>query len=90
MVIDSGAAFELDTYLRGFSGTGGVISTKISSIDRDIARTDTEITNYNVKLARIEQDLRRKYGVMEGALQELEKTSSALQNLNPPNRNNSR
>ncbi|MCL2704881.1 MAG: flagellar filament capping protein FliD [Spirochaetaceae bacterium] len=88
MVIDSGAAFEIDNYLRAFNETGGIISLKISTIDRDISKTDTDITNYNKKLARIEQDLRKKYGAMEGALQELEKTSSSLQNLN--SNNNSR
>ncbi|MCL2480800.1 MAG: flagellar filament capping protein FliD [Spirochaetaceae bacterium] len=85
MVIDSGAAFEVDNYLRAYNETAGIISLKISTIDRDISKTDTEITNYNKKLARIEQDLKKKYGAMEGALQELEKTSSSLQNLSPNN-----
>jgi len=88
MVVDSGAAFEIDNYLRAFNETGGIISLKISTIDRDISKTDTDITNYNKKLVRIEQDLKKKYGAMEGALQELEKTSSSLQNLN--SNNNSR
>jgi flagellar hook-associated protein 2 len=85
MIIDSGVAFEIDNFLRAYNETGGIIALKMSTIDREIGRTDTEITNYNRRLVRIEQDLRKKYGVMEGALQELEKTSSALQGLNPNN-----
>ncbi|MCL2792800.1 MAG: flagellar filament capping protein FliD [Spirochaetaceae bacterium] len=92
MIIDSGVAFEIDNYLRAFNETGGIIATRISTIDRNIARTDTEIANFNQRLVRVEQDLRRRYGIMEGALQELEQTSSSLRNLNNLNlhNNNSR
>jgi flagellar hook-associated protein 2 len=84
-VTDSGLAFEADSYLRAYNETGGIVALKISTIDRNISRTDTEITNLNRKLTQLEQDLRRKYGMMEGALQDLEKTSTTIQNMSPNN-----
>ncbi|MDX9800900.1 MAG: flagellar filament capping protein FliD [Spirochaetia bacterium] len=85
LLTDSGLAYELDTYLKAYNETGGIISLKTGTIDRSISRTETEITNYNKKLVKLEQDLKRKYGMMEGALQDLEKTSASIQNMNTNN-----
>ncbi|MCL2294741.1 MAG: flagellar filament capping protein FliD [Spirochaetes bacterium] len=89
MIIDSGVAFEVDNYLRAFNESGGIISQRIRTINQNISRTETEITNFNNRLARIEQDLRRRYGIMEGTLQELERAGNQFRNL-PMNNNNSR
>ncbi len=87
LVVDSGLAYTADSYTKAYNETGGIIALKISTIDRNIKRNDTDIENYNRKLEQKEQELRRKYGMMEGALQEMEKSSKSLQNLN---NNNSR
>ena len=81
LVIDSGLAYSADNYTKAYNETGGIIALKISTIDRNIKRTDTDIENYNKKLEKIEQQLRRKYGMMEGALQEMEKSSQSLKNF---------
>lgn len=88
LAIDSGIAFETDQFLKAYNESGGIIATKTSTLDKSIARTDTEIINYNRKLERIEQDLKRKYGMMEGALQDLGKVSESLKNMG--GNNNSR
>ena len=85
LVIDSGLAYTADSYTRAYNETGGIIALKISTIDRTIKRNDADIENYNKKLETVEQDLRRKYGMMEGALQEMEKSSKSIQNLNNSN-----
>ena len=85
LVIDSGLAYSVDTYSKAYNETGGIVALKISTIDMNIKRTDTDIENYNRKLERTEQDLRRKYGMMEGAMQDLEKSSKAIENLNSNN-----
>ena len=59
--------------MKAYNETGGIISLKTGTIDRSISRTETDITNYNKKLVKTEQDLKRKYGMMEGSLQDLEK-----------------
>ncbi len=81
LVIDTGLAYSADNYTRAYNETGGIIALKISTIDRNIKRTDTDIENYNRKLEKVEQQLRRKYGMMEGALQEMEKSSQSLKNF---------
>ncbi len=85
LITDSGLAYELDNYLKAYNETGGIISLKTGTIDRSISRTETDITNYNKKLVKTEQDLKRKYGMMEGSLQDLEKTSASIQNMNTNN-----
>ena len=85
LLVDSGLAYTADNYAKAYNETGGIISLKISSIDRNIERNESDIENYNRKLEKTEQDLRRKYGMMEGALQELEKSSKSIQNLNSSN-----
>ncbi|MBN2509298.1 MAG: flagellar filament capping protein FliD [Spirochaetales bacterium] len=82
LLVDTGVGFSLDQYITPFTQTGGIIASKSSSLDTQIARTDREITTFNEKLERTEQALRRKYGMMEGMLDNLQKSSSALDNLN--------
>ncbi len=87
LVVDSGLAYAADSYTKAYNETGGIISLKLATIDRNIKQNDQDIENYNRKLEQTEQDLRRKYGMMEGALQELEKSSKSLQNFGNNNNN---
>ena len=85
LVVDSGLAYTADIYGKAYNQTGGIISLKISTIDKNIKRNDKDIENYDRKLEQTEQQLKRKYGMMEGALQEMEKSSKSIQNLNSNN-----
>jgi flagellar hook-associated protein 2 len=82
LVVDSGVAFQIDTYLKSFVETGGVVSGRVSAIDNSMARKNREIESYNQHLIDYEREMRRKFGVMEGALDSLEKSSQAIENLN--------
>ncbi|MBN1837637.1 MAG: flagellar filament capping protein FliD [Spirochaetales bacterium] len=82
LVVDSGVAFQVDSYLKPYVGTAGVVSGRVSAIDRSLANKDREIAAYNEHLLDYERELRRKFGVMEGALDTLEKSSQAIENLN--------
>ena len=82
LVVDSGIAYLVETYLKSYVETGGVVSGRVSAIDGSIARKNREIEAYNEHLADYERELRRKFGVMEGALDTLEKSSQAIENLN--------
>jgi flagellar hook-associated protein 2 len=82
LVVDSGIAFQTDTYLKSYVGTGGIVSGRTGAIDTSIARKSREIEDYNQHLADYEREIRRKFGVMEGALDSLEKSSQAIENLN--------
>jgi flagellar hook-associated protein 2 len=81
-VIDSGVAFALDAYLRPYVQTGGLISSRIGTIDSEIGRTGKRIQDYNNYLVKYESDLKRKYGMMESSLNSLEKNSRAIENFN--------
>jgi len=82
LVMDSGIGVAVDNYLRPFVQTGGILSLKISTLDTQIGQTKRKIDSYNQYLSRYEQDMKRKYGAMEGALNSLEKSSQTIENFN--------
>jgi flagellar hook-associated protein 2 len=86
LIVDQGAAVSVDSYIRPYVQTGGIIAYKTSAIDGQIDRTNREIVNIERSLERKEQQLRREYGMMEGALQQLEDSSRSLENFNNRNR----
>ncbi len=85
LAIDSGAAYQVDNYLKAYVEIGGIVSNRMAALDNSIARKDREIERYNEHLEDYEASLRRKFGVMEGALDNLEKSSQAIENLNKRN-----
>ena len=87
LVPDSGVGVTMDTFLRPYVQTGGIISMKLSTIDTQISSTNRRIESYNQYLIRYEQDLKRKYGAMESTLNSLEKSSSALERFNSNSNN---
>ncbi len=80
-VIDSGAAYELQNFMTPFVQSGGIITTRTSTIDTQVARTERDIENYERRIERYEADLRRQYARMEGALDSMESQSRALDNF---------
>ncbi|MBN2551453.1 MAG: flagellar filament capping protein FliD [Spirochaetales bacterium] len=82
LAIDSGAAFQVDTYLRAYVDSGGIVATRTAGLDNSIARKEQEIERFEEHLADYEAELRRKFGTMESALDNLEKSSQAIENLN--------
>lgn len=85
LIVESGVAYQLDTYLRPYVETGGILAVKQSGLDTKISRADREIESYTVHLERYEADLRRKYGQIEGALSGLEQSSKAIDNFSNSN-----
>ncbi len=83
LVVDTGVAYTVDNYLKPYITTGGIIAIKIATINSQVSRKQIEIKNYNEHMEDYEAQLRRKYGMMEGMLDSLEKSSQSLKNLNP-------
>ncbi|MDR2588688.1 MAG: flagellar filament capping protein FliD [Spirochaetales bacterium] len=79
---DAGAAVAMDNYIRPMVQTGGVIALKLNTLNSQISQTNRKIEGYNRYLENFEQNLKRKYGAMEGALGNLEKSSQAIENFN--------
>ncbi len=81
LVINTGAAYEADKYLKAFNQTGGIIAMKEQSYDQSIQQTNQDIDNLKKKLAQKEQSLKDKYNQMEGAIGTLQQNSKSLQSL---------
>jgi flagellar hook-associated protein 2 len=80
--VDSGAAFATDAYLKAYVDTGGIVAGRVGALADGISRKNREIDAYNKHLVEYEQELRRKFGIMESALDSLEQSSKAIENLN--------
>ncbi|TFG83387.1 MAG: flagellar hook protein [Spirochaetales bacterium] len=85
LIVDSGAAVKIDNLMKGYVETGGIISLKTSTLDGQIARSQQSIATLDEQLARKEDDLKRKYGMMEGVLGQMESQSTALDNFGKQN-----
>lgn len=87
LIADTGAAVVIDNYIRPMVQTAGILSMKTTTLESQISQTNRRIDNYNQYLERFESDLKRKYGAMEGALGNLEKSSQTIENFNRNNSN---
>jgi len=81
LVIDSGVASAIDTYLTPYVRSGGFVSNRIAGIDGQIDNAEENISNYEQYLEDYEADLRRQYGNMEAILNQLENSSRELENF---------
>ncbi|PKL24673.1 MAG: flagellar hook protein [Spirochaetae bacterium HGW-Spirochaetae-3] len=77
LLTDAGAAFKLDAMMKAYVETGGIVNIRTQTIDNQITRQKKDIENLETQLARKEDDLKRKYGLMESALGQMESSSSA-------------
>jgi len=85
LIIDNGAAYKAQEYSNPYTGTNGIFSYRISSLDSSIARTERTITNYELKLVDKEAELKNKYAIMEGNINSMRQSSNSLNNLNNNN-----
>jgi len=85
LVINSGAAYALDTLIRPYVDPTGIYPQKMTDLDAQIASNNRSITDYKSKLDDYQQELKRKFGQMQSSLDDLQKSSEALQNFNKQN-----
>lgn len=86
LVIDSGVGFAMDARIKPYVTTGGIIGTRLSTLDSQMVRKQTEITNFQRHLEDFEQQLRTKYGNMQALIEQLEKSRKQLENFNTGNK----
>ncbi len=82
LIIDAGAGFAMDALMKPYVELGGINAQKRQTIASQIDRQKKTIQTMQEQLARKEAELKRKYGMMEGALNQMEKTSNSLDNFN--------
>ncbi len=85
LVVDNGAAYKTQEYTKPYTGTGGIVAYRISSLDSRITRTERDIASYELKLEDKEAELKNKYAIMEGNINSMQQSSNALNNLNNNN-----
>ena len=87
LIVDSGLAFSTETLVRPFVQTGGLLASNTQSLDRQISRTQEDITDYQEYLEDYEQRMRIQFGQMEAAINSLESQSREIEGLNQQNQN---
>lgn len=85
LVINSGAAFSLDTLIRPYVDPTGIYPQKLTNLDAQIARNNRSIDDYKTQLDAYQRQLKTKFGQMQSSLDELQKNSQALQNFSKQN-----
>ena len=78
LIIDSGIGYLLDKQLEGWTKTGGIISTKNSTLKTRIDSSNTKITRLQTQLEKKEAELKSKYSTMESTLNNLESQKSTI------------
>jgi len=87
LLVDTGVAFNIDSLVKPFVETGGVISLKTSTIDSRINQDERRVATLDRQLAAKEQELRIQYARMESAYARMEQMSSSLNNFSQQNKN---
>ena len=81
LIVDAGIAYRLDQELGAYVQTGGIISTKTSSLDSKIKSSETKIARLETQLDQKERELRKKFTAMEGTLNSLENQQNSISNF---------
>jgi flagellar hook-associated protein 2 len=85
LIVDSGFAYALDSLLKPYVETGGILALKTSTIDTQIGSEKTKLDSLDAQLAAKEADLKQKYGSMEASLNRMESAGSSIDNFSKQN-----
>jgi flagellar hook-associated protein 2 len=85
IIVDTGVAYSMDSLMKPFVETGGIIAQKRQTLSSQMQRQKRSIETMEEQLSRKEADLRKKYGQMEGALDQMQKASKSLDSFNNKN-----
>ena len=69
------------TDIASYVATGGILTTKADTLDSAIIRQKREIVDYTKSMDDYLAQLKKKYGMMEGALNSLEQSSQSISNF---------
>jgi flagellar hook-associated protein 2 len=88
LLMNTGIAYNVDSHIRPFVETGGIVSLKTNTIDSRIGQDERRVSTLDRQLEAKEQELRIQYARMESAYARMEQMSSSLDNFSQQNRNN--
>ena len=78
LIVDSGIGFALDKQLTAWVSTGGIISNKDKVLAQRITTSESNIRRLESQLDTKEQQLKERYGQMEGTLNNLQAQSNTI------------
>ena len=87
LIVDNGAAYKAQEYMKPYTGPNGIIAYRVTGLDSRINRTERDIANYELKLEDKEAELKNKYAIMEGNINAMQQSRNSLNNLNNNNSN---
>lgn len=90
LIVDTGIAYLMENNIRAYTETGGILSSKISSLDSKITTSQDKIASLEEKLDDKEAQYKRQYGLMESTLSSLESQSSTIENFSNQQNNSNR
>ena len=89
VLIDDGVAFQVFKQIDPYVQRGGIFSTRTNGLATKIKTSKDKIARYDKALEKKEQELRQKYGNMDGSLRSLQKQSDMINNFSRQNRGGS-
>ncbi|MDR0584881.1 MAG: flagellar filament capping protein FliD [Treponema sp.] len=90
LIMDSGAAVNMDALAKPFVDTGGIVALKTTTLDSRISQDRGRIETMERRLASKEAELKLQYGRMEGAYARMEQMFTSLDNFSQRNSGNNR
>jgi len=88
MLVDSGVAFAVDSLMRPYTETSGLLTQRSRNLESRIVQEQRRIDTLDRQLAAREADLRRQYSQMESAFNRMEQMSQSLNRFQLQNNNN--
>ncbi len=88
LIVDSGLAHTMYEHINPYTQRGGILGIKTNSLRTKMDSSQKRIENYDKKLEETEKALRKKYGLMEGTLKNLNKQAQTIDNFNKQNQKN--
>ena len=89
VLIDDGVAYQVFKQIDPYVQRGGIFSTRTNGLAAQIKTSKEKIARYDKALEKKEQELRQKYGDMDGTLRSLQKQSDMINNFSRQNRGGS-
>ena len=74
-----GFVAQLDTVIKGYTASDGVISSRIEGRELQLAKLETDVEKFNTRMAKYEERLYSQYNAMDLLVANLNSTGSYLQ-----------
>jgi len=81
LIVDSGVSYSLDSHVKPYVETGGIVALKTGTLDSKINQEVRRIATLDRQLAAKEESLRKQYSSMENAYSRMEKMGTSLENF---------